>query len=76
MTVNIFGNLEIDCDVGTVYFHSSPKALDAGFSEIPLSISGLGEIKFPLEDRQIDIIIHQDYQNKIVNDRLFVKVQK
>jgi hypothetical protein len=57
MTTSIFGNLEVDYERGVIYFHASPQAMSAGFTPTPLRICGIGEVKFPLGDRQIDITI-------------------
>lgn len=71
MTANIFGHMEIDCERGVIYFHSSIAAMEAGFCPTPLRICGIGEIKFPMDDRQIDITIHPAEDGELI-----AKVQK
>lgn len=70
---NIFGNIEIDYDQGTIYFHSSAIAQASGYAATPLRICGLGKIEFPIADRQIDVTL---YESKDVPNILLVKVQK
>jgi len=73
MTTHIFGHLEIDSGRGAVYFHSSTGAIEAGFSHTPLRIYGLGEIKFPFGDKQVNITIHP---TKEIDGKLLAKVSK
>jgi len=69
-TTTIKGELQIDHKRGVIYFHSDINALKVGYCPTPLRICGLGEIKAPLQDRQIDLtvlsLVIQDHEIKEV----------
>lgn len=60
LTSIISGELQIDHDRGVIYFHASVEAQKQNVCPTPLRICGLGALKFPLEDRQVDITIRAD----------------
>jgi len=69
----IAGTLQIDHERGVIYFHSDTDSMQGGYCPTPLRICGLGDIKYPLDDRQIDLTIrplavqgHQLYEIKVV----------
>jgi hypothetical protein len=73
-TTLIKGELQIDHERGVIYFRSSEEAIRAGYCSKPLRICGLGNIKAPLQDRQIDLTVRplgiKDHQ---INEVLIIK---
>lgn len=67
MTASIFGHLEVDCERGTVYFHSTPVAQSiTKCHPIPLRIHGLDKIPFPFKNKQINITVDQASHESVV----------
>jgi len=81
ITSVIEGYLQIDHERGVIYFHASESSQKDGYCPTPLRICGLGNIEFPLNDRQIDLTIKpltiQNFQsrdtNQLINEVKVIK---
>lgn len=56
-TTIISGQLQIDHERGVIYFHADKEPQESGICPTPLRICGMGNIQYPIADRQIDLTI-------------------